>query len=536
MTVRFNLSTQSWLPVVDFTGRQHHVSLRELFTNAHELRRIAGDTPPMTAALHRFVLALAHRIYGPASDAAWAELWAGKELPGEQVEEYLSAQHSRFELFDAERPFFQCPGVRDVPPTSAAKLVPHRASGNNATLFDHTVHDKEVLLSPAEAARWLITLQAYDPGGTKTPYRKEKSSQAAPGNWFGMVLVEGANLKETLLLNLMRYHPEGELPRMTTVADRPVWEADPPGPEPDERRPLGWTDLLTWPSRRVWLHPREVGDRIVVDRVVITPGTRLKAEAEDAEWMSAYQRFEKKKGKKSGKDGKKRSLSPWYPIRLQSPQGVWRHARQLLLAPSGSDELLHQRPLTLDHVGDMVANEYVPEDAVYTLRVFGQQLDKNYAVVHQVLEEAVAAPVALLRARVELAGPVIGHSVELADQVGAALTQMERDHRMAFHAEPSTTLDLAYWPQLAQPFDAFLLALPRQLAAAAPGSRPDESATDRWAEAVQRIAEQAARSWAEGSPRQGRSLEAVGEYYGRFMGELRQALAAYQGHLAGYLD
>ncbi|MCZ9339614.1 type I-E CRISPR-associated protein Cse1/CasA, partial [Streptomyces sp. TRM76130] len=70
----------------------------------------------------------------------------------------------------------------------------------------------------------------------------------------GCVLVEGASLHETLLLNMQLYQPEAELPPRTTAQDRPVWEASqPPNPEPDARAPLGWTDLLSWPSRRILL-------------------------------------------------------------------------------------------------------------------------------------------------------------------------------------------------------------------------------------------------------------------------------------------
>ncbi|MCZ9341096.1 type I-E CRISPR-associated protein Cse1/CasA, partial [Streptomyces sp. TRM76130] len=85
---------------------------------------------------------------------------------------------------------------------STAKLVAHRATGSNRTLFDHTTADQRPLLQPAEAARWLVTTQAYDTSGTKQPYRTERSAEGGLGNRFGCVLVEGASLHETLLLNM----------------------------------------------------------------------------------------------------------------------------------------------------------------------------------------------------------------------------------------------------------------------------------------------------------------------------------------------
>lgn len=524
--VRFNLAEEPWLPVVRLDGTSAEVSLSTLLTEAHLIRRLLGWSPPMTAALHRLVLALMHQIYGPATKAEWKELWRAERLPTPNL------PADRFELFDSERPFLQCPAVAKVPPSSAAKLVPHLAVGNNTTLFDHTTATDEVRLSPAEAARWLVTLQAYDPGGLKTPYTKEKSSQAAPANGKGLVLVEGGSLKETLLLNLLPYCPADNQPRNTEVGDRPVWEDDPPRPEPEERHPKGWVDLLTWPSRRVWLGCRQVGDATYVDRVVITPGTRLAGNPEDNEWMAAYRRPRIDEGRRNGKSSGKPRYGPWYPVRLQEHRGIWRFSQELLLAPFGSAERSWQRPLSLDHVAEMVADGVIPRDAVYTLRVFGQQLDPNGSVVEQVLEETVAAPVALLRAEHPVTGPIIGHSVELANLVGSALSQMEREHRAKFRAAPSSGLDLAYWPHLARPFDAFLEALARQLEA---GMSPAPAARD-WADEVRRIADQAAIRWAEGSPRQGRNLEVAGECYGRFTDQLNHEIHAYHGRLAAYLD
>ncbi|MFY1681639.1 type I-E CRISPR-associated protein Cse1/CasA [Micromonospora sp. WMMD730] len=524
--MRFNLTEQPWLPVVRMDGTRDELDLVELLTDAHLLRRILGQTPPMTAALHRLVLAFMHRAYGPASEVEWAELWRAERLPTPKV------LADRFELFDAERPFLQCPAVAGVAASSAAKLVPHRAVGNNTTLFDHTTASAEVRLTPAEAARWLVTLQAYDPGGMKTPYRKDKASQAAPANAMGMVLVEGGTLKETLLLNLMPYCPDDEAPRSTGVDDRPAWEAAPPGPEPDQRHPEGWTDLLTWPARRVWLVPRQIDGSTYVDRVVITPGTRLAGEPQDQEWMAAHRRSKSKKGRTTKGRSTKPTYGPWYPLRLQEHRGIWRFSQELLLAPIGSEERHWQRPLTLDHVARMVMDGVIPRHAVYTLRVFGQQLDSKGSVVQQSLEETVAMPVALLRADHPVAGPVIGRSIELANLVGSALNQMDREHRAQFKAPAAHGLDLAYWPLLSRPFDALLEALARALES---GTSPVPAARG-WDREVRRIATEAAVRWAEGSPRQGRNLEIAGQCYGQFIDQLNGEINAYRGHLAGYIE
>lgn|GEM_PF-717621 len=551
--MRFDLLDEPWVPVIRLDGTAAEVGLVTAVREAHQLRRIVGETPPMTAALYRLVLAFLCRVYQPLDEEAWVDLWRADSFPtdlpddsGEPTDArlatYLARYRDRFSLFDTTRPFLQCPAVARVRTSSVAKLVPYRAAGNNVTLFDHTTAKDEIRLTPAEAARWLVTLQTYDPGGTKSPYERDKSSEKAPGNRYGMVLVEGGSLKETLLLNLIRYEPAAEKPRRTSRDDRPAWEADPPSPEPGVREPLGWTDMLTWSSRRVWLAPREIDGETFVDRVVITPGDKLKAELPDSEWMAAYRRYPvNKKPTKRARKPSKPSYGPWRSVRLRVARGVWRHTRELLLAPSGAEEVHQQRPGVLEHVSEMVAGEEIATDAVYTLRVFDQQLDKNSTVVEQVLEEAVIAPVALLRAESAVAGPVIGHSVDLADRVGDELGAMERLYRARLAA--SLTLDierktgprnleLAYWSRLAQPFDGLLW----QLAATLRAGRRDSTATSGWADAVSRIGQQAAHDWAARPSRQGRHLEAAAEGYEQFLHQLRRWVTAYHGYIARYLD
>ena len=519
---RFDLVEQQWIPVVDRKGTSRRVGLAEVLLTAHELRGIDGETPPMTAALYRLVLALAHRVYGPINDSAWGELGRAEGFTEQPLRDYLIKFSDRFDLFDEQRPFLQCPAVAARGVSSAGKLVPHRAVGNNTTLFDHTTAADEVLLDPDEAARWLVTLQAYDPGGLKTPYRSDKSSERAPCNWFGMVLIEGATLKETLLLNMLRYHPAEQQPRMTTGDDRPVWEAErPPPPEPRRRTPAGWTDVLTWPSRRVWLSSRPTSTTMVVDGVVITPGDRMVGGLPDTEWMAAYRR------PAALRTGKKAPGPGLLPVRLIHGRGVWRFSRELLLAGNSS----WQRSYPLEQLSARVQEGHIPPNAVYTLRIFGQQLDSKASIVRQVLEESVVAPVAVLRAEDPRVGRIIGYAVSLADDVGRALRDMQREHAAEFRAEGAADLELAYWPHLPRPFDAFL----RDLGAALTAGSGELAAADAWAVEVTRTAHQAAQRWAEGSPRRGRSLLAAGECYGRFTGKLHHLRTVYRSHASGFV-
>ncbi|GII05488.1 type I-E CRISPR-associated protein Cse1/CasA [Planobispora takensis] len=503
----FDLMEQRWLPVELVNGSSDEVGLRDVLLEARKLRRLAAETPTMTAALYRLILALAHRVYGPADTDAWEKVWKDGFTAG-PLERYLTDYPDRFDLFDSQRPFLQCPPLAKCPPSSVAKLVLDRASGNNVTLFDHTTSAEQITLEAGQAARWLVTVHAYDPGGTKTPYQNVKSSIRGLANYFGVVVVEGGTLHETLMLNMPIYNPKRGQPQPTAVQDQPAWESAAfPNPEPDQRSSQGWTDLLTWQSRRILLLPRESETGPVVAGVVIAPGTELRDELAGVELMSAFRRPPRKPRQKKWEE--------FRPVRLDERRGVWRHTETLLLA---GDEHQRRRPRALDHIAELVEDGVISDDTVYTLRVFGQRLGAQAAVVQSWSEEAVAAPVALLRAQHEPAGPIIGHAVDLADQVAEALRAMESDYAAAMQVERDSTVDLAYWARLPGPFDGFL----RALGEARRRQQSEATAIESWARSVRQLATATADRWANGSPRTGRSLSEAGRVFGQFTGKLHR--------------
>ncbi|MFD9734625.1 type I-E CRISPR-associated protein Cse1/CasA [Umezawaea sp. NPDC059074] len=525
MTASFDVVSEPWIPVVDLDGAAREVSLRDVLLDGHNLRRIVGQTPPMTAALYRIVLAVLHRAYGPADEEAWKRLWSDAALPKDELTEYFDQHPDRFDLFHSTYPFLQCAQLSSVKTTTVAKLVPHLSVGNNVTLFDHTTAQDVLDLSPGEATRWLVTAHAFDPGGTKTPYHKVKSSKAASCSGLGVVLVEGATLKDTLLLNALRYSPEVGKPHNTFPADAPAWEGMPAAPEPDERQPDGWTDLLTWQSRRILLFPTTVDDRTVVRESVMAPGSRMTSEIAEVEMMAAYR-------KPTTANGKPKADAPLLPIRLRPVRGVWRHSVELLLVDTFAEENSRQRPRALKQIADRVVFERVPADAVYTLRIFGQQLDKNASVVEGYLEEEVPAPLALVRAQDKALAGLLGCTVELADEAGAALRSMQREYLKDLRAEPSDTLDIAYWPELAAPFATFL----REVNAARLDAKSEAPATRTWARAVRVAAESASERWADGTASADRNLSTVGKHQGVFLQRLTKHVNTFHAKATAYLS
>lgn len=108
MTYSFNLLDQPWIPCTDLDGRMEELSLRETLARAHELRAVQGDSPLETASLYRLLLAVIHSVLrGPKTPDEWAALWQARRFDINRFDDYFKKWHSRFDLFDKERPFYQ---------------------------------------------------------------------------------------------------------------------------------------------------------------------------------------------------------------------------------------------------------------------------------------------------------------------------------------------------------------------------------------------------------------------------------------------
>ncbi|WP_017539386.1 type I-E CRISPR-associated protein Cse1/CasA [Nocardiopsis halophila] len=501
----YSLLDEPWIPVVTKSGESTLLGLSDVFRKARELRCVRGESPVVTAALHRLLLAFLHRVFqGPAGGEHWAALW-NKGPCITCLTQYEQEHRNAFWLLGGERPFFQCPGLSQVQPKPAGQLILHRATGNNTTLFDHTVDTDRPVLAADVAARWLMAIQAFDTGGIKTFYKApgRKSAKPAHGNFFGTVLLEGATLWETLMLNAVIYDPGKGLPLgLGDPGDCPVWERDRPlSLEPDENaRPRGWTRLLTLPSRNVLLHGVEKDGVPHVDGVVISPGEQLDKEHLTSEAMAAFR-----------KSGARQATT--VPVQLEMLRGVWRHADDLL--NPGQNE--HGRPVTVEDVATHVEHDRLSMTKEVTLRVFGQKLMSNPGAVEYWSEEALPIKLALLVAQDRGWGlkPLFGQAVKLADEVGKGLQQMLRTYREELRAkfEPHkhwSFLAERYWPFLETGFARLLHDVGDLVAhreADDPGAQDElRRLFNEWGENVRSTADDALHTWLDrfpgGVPRQ----------------------------------
>ncbi len=325
----YNLLDEPWIQVLDTSGEATFVSIRHAFARAGELRRIVGEVPTQEVALLRLLLAIAHRALPHEGDdeqarEEWGQWWRAGSLPVEEIEEYLAEYADRFDLIHPEAPFFQ---VADLHTSSGKtsglnKLIAEVPAGHQ--FFTTRTAEGVAQLDLAEAARWLVHVQAYDPSGIKTGAvgdARVKGGRGYPigigwaGN-LGVIVLEGATLAETLLLNLVHDHVEND-------DDAPPWEVPPmSAAATGAESPWGPVQAMTWQIRRVrLLHNREA-----VHDSVISNGDPIRLRNQHhAETMTGWRRSR-------AQESKHKENTVYMARAHQEGRAIWRGLESLIAA------------------------------------------------------------------------------------------------------------------------------------------------------------------------------------------------------------
>ncbi|MFG1943337.1 type I-E CRISPR-associated protein Cse1/CasA [Nonomuraea sp. NPDC048826] len=471
----FDLTRERWLPVQRQDGREEEVSLREIFTEADDFRRVVADVPTQEFALLRLLLAIVHdTIEGPQDLEEWQELW-GAGLPVERIHAYLDQHRDRFDLLDPAQPFFQTPRLETTrgDMTSLDRLVADVPNG--APFFTMRARGVD-RLSFAEAARWVVHAHAYDTSGIKTGVKGDplvKGGKAYPRGvgWAGRlggVLIEGANLRQTLLLNLIAFDTDSL--RIDAGHDRPAWRRPPTGPgQADElelaRRPAGLRDLYTWQSRRI----RLAFDAEGVYGAILTYGDPLEGHNKHQyEPMTGWRRSEAQE--------KKLSLPQVYmPREHDKSRSAWRGLAALVAgrAPGWQQRKEAERivrPRILGWAARLAVEGELPLDLLIRARLFGAEYGTQQSVIDEIIDDAVAMPLVLLYERDQRLGQTAIDAVGDAEDAVSVLGDFAAALARAAGAESDPAREAARslgFSALDGPFRDWLMHL-------APHHDPDE--------------------------------------------------------------
>ncbi|GAA3750281.1 type I-E CRISPR-associated protein Cse1/CasA [Salinactinospora qingdaonensis] len=438
----FDLTTRPWLPVQRLDGVEEELSLREVFERADRLRRLVGDVPTQEFALLRLLLAILHDAVGGPEDAeTWHELWQ-EGIPAGDVVEYLERHRDRFDLLHPEHPFFQVADLHTAKGEYSALDRIVADVPNGAPFFTMRARGVD-RLGFAEAARWVVHAHAYDPAGIKSgpvgdPRAKNGKGYPQGVGWAGSlggVFVEGDSLRETLLLNLIAADT-GNL--KIDKDDRPAWRRpqNTAAPADTAGRPSGVRDLYTWQTRRVRLHYDAEG----VYGVLLSYGDPLAAHNKhDREPMTGWRRSQPQE--------KKLKLPQVYLPREHDPaRAAWRGLGALIAgrtrgAEQGKEAADIVLPRVLDWIAQLAVEGFLEDEHRVRARLVSAVYGTQQSVIDEIVDDAVAMNVVVLRERdrglgqtaidavndAENAVTTLGHlAANLADAAGDA-TEAPRD-------------------------------------------------------------------------------------------------------------
>lgn len=389
---RFDLASEPWIPCQRLGGEVVEKGILDACRSAHELSGVRGDVPTQTFALMRLLIAVLHGAFeGPLDLETWESLWRNPELPGDSIADYLARHQDRFDLLHPSTPFFQVAGLCTAKGemSELSKLV---ADVPNGVPFFSTRLGGDLSLSFAEAARWVVHCQAFDPSGIKSGAVGDDRVKGGKGYpigvaWSGLlggVLLEGRTLKETLLLNLIAADFAAQ-PRDPS-ADRPAWERDALGPAESRAAdgPAGPVDLYTWQSRRILLGT--TGDR--VSSVLIANGDKLTPQNMfRLEPHTAWRRSEAQE-KKPGVTG-----TVYMPREHNPDRAIWRGLASLLPAASSRQRSVGAQALSpgvLEWLGHLSTEEVIPKDLPVRVRAVGMIYGSNSSVVDDIVDDTLS--------------------------------------------------------------------------------------------------------------------------------------------------
>jgi CRISPR system Cascade subunit CasA len=87
----FNLIEEKWLPCVLLDNSLKDLSLKDVLTDTTKIRELIGDSPPVTIALHRLLLAILHRaLNAPQNYEDWNDFWQAKSWNNAKPEKYFA--------------------------------------------------------------------------------------------------------------------------------------------------------------------------------------------------------------------------------------------------------------------------------------------------------------------------------------------------------------------------------------------------------------------------------------------------------------
>ena len=443
----YNLLDEPWVPVRLLDGTITEVGLLELLQRSTDIADLACELPTQNIAIQRLVLAVAYRVATPLDAEAWAAQW-DHGAPTEEMAEYLEKWRDRFYLFGGRYPFMQVADLHTANnQTKALDAIIASVPKEERRLF--STHQGAGLeqIDAADAARWLVHVQAYDIAGIHSGAVGDSQVSGGKGYgigpaWcghLGLVWLKGRDFDETLVLNLI----PADTAELRGGDNASQWGAcswEMAEPETAERRDYSLLDkkgnpdpnglsiprLLTWHSRRV----RLFGDASGVTRVLVCQGDKLSPQEMRLYEPHGLWRYSKEQSKKFKQD-------VYMTRRFEQGRSLWRDLPDAFLSvkmTEGADkqqkrEFLPSATLSFHEKFDQtyIKTEYLK---YIQIQAVGVKYGTNEATFEDIYADELALSVTAIHAeRKDLADAIrqqISFTEQVAVKVGTLAANLAR--------------------------------------------------------------------------------------------------------------
>lgn len=435
--IEFNLIDEKWIRVIDGGCHIDELSLTELFRGAQDYADLCGELSAQDVAVMRILLAILHTVIlrydesGAENEAdtaeelidRWKAIWDSGRFPSGVIEGYLESQRDRFWLFHPSHPFMQEPLAEYGTKYTASKLNGELSESNNKSrLFRMLAWKEKETLTVPQAARWLLYANGFDDTSAKPSAlsRSRKVKYASPGaGWLGklgLITLQGENLFETLMLNLVMSFDGSSM-----IGDEqcPAWERDGYVPrDPENIRiervervniamPDNLAELYTLRSRKILLERGEDG----ITGCSLLGGEFFERENAFIEPMTVWRQS----------DDKKRSVCT--PKRHDPSKQFWREFASVY--PKTDSK--HRRPGVLSWFGVLMGNELLPKGYKLRTRISSVQYgDKDFFITNVFADTLSMSGELIYGLNREWERGVLD-SIELTDDIAKTVGALERD-------------------------------------------------------------------------------------------------------------
>jgi len=474
-TPTFDLWTEPWITLERPDSSVERLGLEQTLLRAHEFRNIYEPSPLVVVGIHRLLVAMLQSALNPHKNAELKKLWAAGQFPAKAIRGFGKQYAERFDLFSEDAPFLQSadlplqPAKGDKTKT-VAYLATELPSGTAVTHYHHGSEDTQVFC-PTCAASGLVIIPAFATSGGAGI---KPSINGVPPIY---VLPGGKSLFESLAASLVT--PEYQPRVASKKSDNAWWVRRPIVKKSHEVREVGYLHSLTFPARRVRLHPEQLGmacsrcgqvSEWGVRTMIFEMGESRSKEA--AFWLDPFAAYRIQEAK------------PPTPIRPVEGRAMWReYAGLFLQMPKDADSKKRTlRPSVLDQIANLELDSDTP---TYPFRCVGLRTDMK-AKIFEWIDAGFDVPPALLRDAG--AGLRVNAAIQFATECGRIIAGVFRTHfggkaqKAERHKRLKDQMGDGYWAALAVPFRDFILAL-----AAQPAER-QETESYHWADTVTRQA------------------------------------------------